>query len=75
MQFEHGYPMDFTRWTTCGLQVLMNDFEKISIGISELAEEYTKKFIHYANVDAGLPVDKNELLAASDFIRKRELIW
>lgn len=75
LQFEHGHPMDFTRWTPSGLELLMNDFENIATGISDLAEDYTKKFIYYANVDAGLPVNEELQASAAAFIHQRELRW
>lgn len=75
MQFEHGHPMDFTRWTPHGLELLMGDFKNISSGISDLAQNYTKKFIHYANVDAGFPRNEDLQALAATFMAKRELEW
>ena len=75
LQFEHGYPMDFHRWTVNGLPLLMNDFKDISHGISRLTENYAKKYILYANADARYPVDEELQALAAAFMKEREVRW
>lgn len=75
LQFEHGFPMDFTRWTVNGLCTLMEDFFPVSFGISELAESYAGKYISYMSSDANIPPPKELILAAESYVREREVLW